>query len=163
MFKEANHYTRTATHVMRRKEARNEAVPEGRKEKQPHSYKQVVNKKRKRDVYETPLYMNPECKAKKMTHYISKRNIFNNETKTKLLEQNRQAKGPHIDDTPRNSGNGDRITRTLFLTRSSIFRVSFARVIGTSVMAGQGADANFTSDKILDKIIQKVGRNQRET
>lgn len=162
--REPNHPTRSATQGMRRKEAQQEAVPESARHRHPNEPKQDANKKRKRDVYDTPLRLNPECKAKGRRHYIRKCDISSDEAKTKLLEQYRQAKRARLDDTRKNAGGVNRIVDTPSSPHSSIFKVSFARgCIETKVMADQGADANFISAKLLDEIKQKMGNIQQQT
>lgn len=150
-FKEAKHHAKVAMQVVRRNEARQEATPVKARQRQTHNHKQDVNKERKRDVYETPLCLNPECKAKGRRSHISKYGISNNETKTMILEQYSQAKRALIDGTRKSSGSVFRITDTPSSPHLSISGISFARSsIEINVMADQEANATIIHAKLLD-------------
>lgn len=110
---------------------------------------------RKRDSYEAPLCLNPVCKAKGKTHFISNCDISDKNTKTTLLEEHRRTKKARLG----NVENGDlkfaRVVLTSSNTHSSTLKALFGEgALGTNLMADQGADANFISFRQFRKIQQ---------
>lgn len=142
-------------HVEIRKKARQESAPKRAAQGQFYIYIQAVEEKRKRDVYRTHLCYNPEYKAKEKRQYMSKCDIFNNQTKIKNMEQYCRAKRAGMDNTRKNSCNMNRITDTPPSPQLSIFRASFASgSIETGLMSDQGGEAKFIYAIFLIEIKQ---------
>lgn len=125
-----------------------------------HSEKQdddVRGKKRKRDVWEAPLCLNPVCRAKGKRHYISNCEISDKNTKTALVEEYRSAKKARLENAKKGNSTIARISHITSNPHSSVFRASFGEgAIDTTLMADQGADANFMSARLFKEILQKM-------
>lgn len=111
--------------------------------------------KRKRDVPDAPLCLNPICRAQGKRHYLSVCNIFDRKTKDTLLKEYRSNKKARLDNANKKDGNVARVSSTSTNPHSSLFKASFGKgEIETDLMADQGADANFISSQMFKKIKQ---------
>lgn len=124
----------------------------------------LQGKRRKRDAFEAPLCLNPECKAKRKRYYISNWDISNNNIKTTLLEEYHSAKKTRLENAGKENGSFDRISHTPSNPHSSVFRASFGEgAIATNLMTDQGADGNFISAHLFREIIRnntKYGKSK---
>lgn len=123
---------------------------------QHHKEKQDIGergKKRKRDVYEAPLCLNPTCREKGKRRYINQCVISDKATKDKLFGDYRKAKKGRYEETRKQVGSINRIAATPTLPHSSLFKATFVKGnIETNLMADQGAKGNFILASFLDEI-----------
>lgn len=131
--------------------------PNSKRHKQVSHKDEVRGVKRKSDEYETPLCLNPTCRAKDERHYLSRCARSDKNTKASLLEEFRKAKRARIEAGRGGTGTVGQITNAVALSHSSVFKASFADgKIEADIMADQRADANIMSKRLMMRIQREM-------